>query len=185
MKRWIAQPPTLRVSIAGALTALIMIASTPPAQAAGAHTLLPTARKATHAKATHAKAAHAKAHVTRVRAAKVATTRGTFGMKAAIDPATGRLVRPTAEQVQALDAQSGIHQAAPDDDPARGITTERLANGATLARLDERFQEYEVARIGPDGKLVRDCVHGPEAAARFRKDAQTQAAAPAPKHEVQ
>lgn len=106
-------------------------------------------------------------------------------MKAAIDPATGRLVRPTAEQVLALDAQAGIRRAAAEDDPARGITTERLANGATLARLDERFQEYEVARIGPDGKLVRDCVHGPEAAARFRKDAQARAAAPAQEHEVQ
>lgn len=185
MKRWIAQPPTLRVSIAGALTALIMIASTPPAQAAGAHPSVPTARKATHTQATHARTTHAKAHVGRARAAMVATTRGISGMKAAVDPSTGRLVRPTAEQVQALDAQSGIRQAAPDDDPARGITMERLANGATLARLDERFQEYEVARIGPDGKLVRDCVHGPEAAARFRIDALTKAAAPAPKHEVQ
>jgi hypothetical protein len=30
-----------------------------------------------------------------------------------------------------------------------------------MSRLDERFQEFEVVRIGPDGKLVRTCVQGP------------------------
>ena len=120
--------------------------------------------------------------------ARSANASGTFvhtsGMKAAIDPATGRLVRPTAEQVRELDAQAGVRRAA-DDDPSRGIPVIRLANGAELAQLDERFQEFEVARIGADGKLVRACVQGPAAAAKFRADAPAKAPAPKPAREVQ
>ena len=53
------------------------------------------------------------------------------------------------------------------------------AGGVEMSRLDERFQEFEVARIGPDGKLVRTCVQGPARAAA------AQQAKPAPAKELQ
>ena len=54
-----------------------------------------------------------------------------------------------------------------------------LPNGAEMAQLDERFQEFEVVRIGPNGKLVRTCVQGPAAAEKAWQ------AKPAPAKELQ
>jgi hypothetical protein len=53
-----------------------------------------------------------------------------------------------------------------------------------MVRLDERFQEYEVARVGTDGKVQLDCVHGTEDVAKLRAKA-AQAKPAAPKREVQ
>ena len=184
MMRWIAHPRP-RAILPAALTTLIMILAT--------HAVLADASRAAAAKPvlaakpapTHRAAKPSRAAATHKQAARPsATLMRASGMKAAIDPATGRLVRPTAEQIQALDAQAGMLRAA-DDDPSRGIPVTRLANGAEIAYLDQRFQEFEVARVGADGKLIRSCVQGPAAAAKFRADAKAQAAAPKPAREVQ
>ena len=186
MKRRIAHP-RLRALLVGALTILI-----PCAGAIGARAAAPPASSAQAKPAPKAAHKTAKSRAVKPVAAKssraTSARPGTAGMKAAIDPATGKLVRPTAEQVQALDAQSAVVRAAADDDPSRGIPVLRQADGSEIAHLDERFHDYEVARIGPDGKLVKECVHGPEGVARFRKAAQAQATAPvapAPKKELQ
>ena len=189
MKRRIAHPRP-RTMLPAALTTLITIlaahaalaeAPRPAVRASAASTAgaSATAAKPAGAKATPGAPRAAHKHSTVARSAKAGggLVRAS-GMKAAIDPATGRLVRPTAEQVQALDAQAGVRRAA-DDDPARGIPVIRLANGAEIAHLDERFQEFEVARIGADGKLVRSCVQGPDAAAKLRAEAKAVAAKPA------
>lgn len=93
------------------------------------------------------------------------------GMRAVIDPVTGRLTRPTVD-----DAKPGAVPAAPeaaarvtpDEDASRGIAVVRLANGTEMARLDDRFQEFEVVKVGKDGKLIRACVQGKDAAQKFR-----------------
>jgi len=191
MKRRIAHPRP-RTMLPAALTTLITIlaahaaladAPRPAARAVAPAAQVATAKPASPATASSKKPRTARKHGAVVRSANAGggLVRAS-GMKAAIDPATGRLVRPTAEQVQALDAQAGVRRAA-DDDPSRGIPVIRLANGAEIAHLDERFQEFEVARIGADGKLVRSCVQGPDAAAKLRADAQ--AVAPKPAREVQ
>lgn len=116
-------------------------------------------------------------------AAKAAIPAGAAGMRAVIDPATGRLTRPTAQDDAGLPTQ-GVTRRAATEDVSRTLPIERLPDGAELVRLDERFQEYEVARVGADGKVQFDCVHGAEGAVRHRaKDAQA-TPAPAPKREV-
>jgi hypothetical protein len=181
MKRWIAHPRP-RATLPAALITLITILAAHAAMADAPRVATPAARPAS----THAQAKRARATSTHHKPTRPAS--GTLvrasGMKAAIDPTTGRLVRPTAEQIQALDAQAGV-QRATDDDPSRGIPVIRLANGAELAQLDGRFQEFEVARVGADGKLVRSCVQGEGAAAKFRADAKAKPAAPKPAREVQ
>jgi hypothetical protein len=94
------------------------------------------------------------------------------GMRAVIDPVTGRLTRPTVDDANPAAAQA-TGRVAPDEDPSRGIAVVRLANGTEMARLDDRFQEFEVAKVGANGKLIRACVQGKDAAQKFR-------AAPAP-----
>jgi hypothetical protein len=179
MKRRIADPRP-RALAPAALTILItlfaaqaVLADAPRAAVPAAKTPKHSTAKPARASATHRKATPASRSLA-----------GASGMKAAIDPATGRLVRPTAEQVQALDAQAGVRRAA-DDDPSRGIAIVRLANGTEVAQLDERFHEFEVARIGADGKLVRACVQGPDAAAKARAGIKATAAAPKPAKELQ
>jgi hypothetical protein len=178
MMRRIAHPRP-RAFLPAALTSLITIFAAHAVLADAPRPAAPKAKPAsTNATAKKSASAHRKStHVAS------ATRPFASGMKAAIDPATGRLVRPTAEQVQALDAQAGVRRA-PDDDPSRGIAVVRLANGAEIAHLDERFQEYEVARIGADGKIQRACVQGPDQAAKFRAEAKA-AAAPKPAKELQ
>ena len=180
MDRRIAHPRP-RAFVPAALTILITVFT---AQAVLADAPRAAATKPAKAQTlTPAKRARASATHKKTRAAS-RTLAGASGMKAAIDPATGRLVRPTAEQVQALDAQAGVRRAI-DDDPSRGIAIVRLANGTEVAQLDERFHEFEVARIGADGKLVRTCVQGPDAAAKARADLKATAAAPKPAKELQ
>lgn len=86
------------------------------------------------------------------------------GMRAYVDPATGKLTgRPVVDDAHPAPAASRVQ---PTDDASRDVPVTRLPNGADMAVLDERFHEYEVVRIGPDGKLVRSCVQGPQAAAK-------------------
>lgn len=105
--------------------------------------------------------------------------RGQHGMRATIDPATGRLVgRPSVTDAPgAAPVQAGTRVM--PDDASRDVPVTHLANGTDMATLDPRFQEFEVVRVGKDGKLVRDCVQGPRAAEKVRQ------AKPAPAKELQ
>src|SRR5258705_1176271 len=93
------------------------------------------------------------------------------GMRAVIDPVTGRLTRPAVDDANPSAAQApgqAASRVTPDEDASRGIAVIRLANGTEMARLDERFQEFEVAKVGANGKLIRACVQGKDAAQKFR-----------------
>ena len=106
---------------------------------------------------------------------KTAVTRQQ-GMRAYVDPVTGKLTRPVVDDTKPAPAASRV---LPTDDVTRVVPIIRLANGAEMAQLDERFQEFEVVRIGADGKLVRTCVQGPVAADKARQ------AKPQPAKELQ
>jgi hypothetical protein len=99
------------------------------------------------------------------------------GVRAVIDPVTGRLTRPTVDDAHPGEVKAQV-VTTPDDRP--DVAVEKNPKGGEMARLDDRYQEYEVAKVGPDGKLVHDCVHGPAAASAYRKEA----AKPAPAREV-
>jgi hypothetical protein len=150
MKRRIA--PTPGALAQGALAALLALCLVHAAEAAP---------KKTKARTTTKK--------------KTALTRQQ-GMRAYIDPVTGRLTRPVVDDTKPAPAASRV---TPTDDVTREVPVVRLANGAEMAQLDERFQEFEVVRIGADGRLVRTCVQGPVAADKARQ------AKPQPAKELQ
>jgi hypothetical protein len=90
---------------------------------------------------------------------------GRAGMIAAIDPQTGQLVAPTAEQAAALQLKAL--------DPAeamQGLEEVHFADGTVSVKdLSGRFMQYEVVRLGPDGSVQASCVQGAgEAAAALR-----------------
>src|SRR5262249_33724945 len=71
------------------------------------------------------------------------------GMRAYVDPVTGKLTtRPTTDGTQ---PQAAAARIAPTDETSRDVPITRLANGTEVAKLDERFQEFEVVRVGADG----------------------------------
>ena len=105
----------------------------------------------------------------RARAKKKTATTKASGLRAYVDPVTGKLVRPAATDAGGSPPQAAAAGRVAAEDASRDVPVERLANGTEMARLDERFQEFEVVRLGPDGKLVRACVQGPARAALTRK----------------
>ena len=97
---------------------------------------------------------------------KTAVVRPQKGLRAYVDPVTGKLTRPTVDDTKPAPAAARVM---PSDDATRDVPVVRLANGTEMAQLDERFHEFEVVRIGPDGKLVRTCAQGPVAAEKARQ----------------
>jgi len=85
--------------------------------------------------------------------------RAMAGMRAALDPATGRLIAPSAEQTRRMSELMWGYGPVDEDQPLVG---QRLADGTELADLDQRFMEFVVVEIGPDGKLRKRCVTGPQ-----------------------
>jgi hypothetical protein len=80
-------------------------------------------------------------------AAVPTTTAGAAGMIVAIDPESGALVPPTAEQVRTLTAaeRTGLMRT------SAGLTEVRLPNGAVMVDLQGRFMEYSLAQLDPAG----------------------------------
>ena len=81
----------------------------------------------------------------------------TQGLVVSIDPVDGAMGMPAADEFGAF-ARVG------DDEP---VATFRRANGSVRATLDERFADFAVVRMGPDGKPTWTCVHGSKSAAQF------------------
>src|SRR5947207_3504994 len=91
------------------------------------------------------------------RAWTLATPSQAQGMRVAIDPVDGAMGMPSPDQ---LSQQVMVGDDAP-------VSVERSANGAIIAHLDDRWAEYAVATVGPDGKPGWTCVDGRRAAIRF------------------
>lgn len=88
------------------------------------------------------------------------------GLIVAIDPETGELGSPNAEQLAALRAKSGG-----SEDPMEGLLEIRHPDGSVSVRdLSGRFLQFEIVRVGPDGSLQAGCAQGPEQAAAQMRD---------------
>ena len=83
------------------------------------------------------------------------------GLQVAIDPATGKLRQPTAEEVQQIaksfNATLRLHPLVP----------RVSANGAVSVELDDSFANFYIARMTDEGGLVFDCVNDPASALRL------------------
>lgn len=91
---------------------------------------------------------------------------GVGGRIVAIDPETGQLGAPSPEQIRALELAGQPLAVSRTDEVLRETV---LANGAVILHLDGRFQDYAVARVDRNGRLVLGCahdVHGPATALR-------------------
>jgi len=89
---------------------------------------------------------------------KASNAAATSGMKAYRDAETGKLRRPTADDLLAEAAAAPARVAA----PSVRITTS--ANGRRSAQLDESFMSYAVVNRDASGKLDMQCVTGEEQA---------------------
>jgi len=82
-------------------------------------------------------------------------TRSVGGAQVAIDPATGRVQQPTAEQAQALAA--GLqHMLARETE---GIPVTQLPDGTFMANLEDTFQEVAMATVDRKGRVKLHCVN--------------------------
>ena len=84
-------------------------------------------------------------------------TPGSAGMVVAIDPETGELTAPSAEQAAELQAQ--IVQ------PEEGVaTTTQMPDGSTRLNLNGTSIDYATIHIDASGKRVFGCTQNPNAA---------------------
>ncbi len=86
--------------------------------------------------------------VTPPAVAVAASPVGAAGMIVSIDPETGALVVPTADQVRQLTGaeRTGLMRT------SEGLTEVRLPNGAVMVDLQGRFMEFSLAQIDATGR---------------------------------
>jgi hypothetical protein len=72
------------------------------------------------------------------------------GLKAYIDPATGKLARPPAEELQRQNLQTNTMEVRKQEQPVMIP----LEGGGYRAPLDGRFQIESTATVQPDGSLT-------------------------------
>lgn len=87
------------------------------------------------------------------------------GLRIAIDPVDGAMGMPAADQL-GQQVVVGDGTTPTDETP---VQVDRAPDGTLTAHLDERWADFAVATIGPDGKPGWSCVHGTNGAARFLK----------------
>jgi hypothetical protein len=90
------------------------------------------------------------------------------GMVVGLDPETGTWGPPTPEQLRELAelrtlSEGDARRVAKPEGPLPEV---RHPDGHVSVELDGQFQEFTTVRIGPDGKPVFTCAHGPDEAAR-------------------
>lgn len=74
---------------------------------------------------------------------------------------SGKLRQPTPEEVQALTESLTLN------DSVEGLTTKKVANGATAVDLQGRFQSVAIAKKNPDGSISESCVQSKKEAEDF------------------
>ena len=92
-----------------------------------------------------------------------AKTEATPGMRVFKDPQTGQFREGDKSEIDALTGSGGglPTGSATAGTPARPFA---LPKGGIAVPVDESSMAYSVAKIGPDGKLVTECVTGEKAA---------------------
>ena len=94
-------------------------------------------------------------------------TASSAGRVVAIDPETGQPGAPSADQMSALRSAQG---SSIESLTAEGLVETRLANGTVILHLDERFNDYVIARIGRDGRVTYGCVYDHGGPGRAMRD---------------
>lgn len=122
----------------------------------------PSATLATAESATPKPAPRATARPAKRLTTPMASAPGSAGMIVGFDPETNQLGMPTAEQLQELKLLEN-----PKNWSDEGLVVEIRPDGSKSIDVQGRFMEYTVVRMGPDGKLVYDCVQGPAAAKKL------------------
>ena len=84
---------------------------------------------------------------------------GVNGLQVQIDPVDGAYGMPAADETPQLRV--------PADEAPVAVT--RHADGSVRAQLDERFADFAVVTLGPDGKPRWTCVHGSKQADKFTR----------------
>lgn len=102
-------------------------------------------------------------------------TAGSAGQQVAVDPKTGKFRAPTPEELQELTAPMANNQS------SEGLTEKAGPNGAVYVDLEGRFENYTVAKIGPDGKVVTGCATSAKEANEFFKSEPKKTSKPAAK----
>ena len=99
------------------------------------------------------------------------------GQRVGIDSETGGLRGLSTEEARVL-VESLIGTLNQSD---AGLTPAVLPSGARIVNLDGRFESAALAKMGPDGKIVTECVTTKEEAERFLTETRktTPAATPA------
>lgn len=108
--------------------------------------------KQTKKKCASRPAATATAEASKAQTAAPAETAGQAGVKAYIDPATGKLREPTAEDAAAAAAGRQALRAAP------APLVVQHPSGMMSAELGEEYMNDVVVQKSADGKLVYKCV---------------------------
>jgi hypothetical protein len=93
--------------------------------------------------------------------------------KVAIDPATGKLRQPTAQEAKDLAALGRMLSR-----PVESLPVSVHANGMLSVDLEDAFMDVSFVRLTPDGHLERGCLHLLDVATRFLLDPARPAAAP-------
>ena len=83
---------------------------------------------------------------------------GVSGLRVSIDPVDGAYSMPAPDETPQVVVAPG------DEAP---VATTRRADGSVRAQLDQRFADFAVVTLGPDGKPRWTCVHGSTEATRF------------------
>jgi hypothetical protein len=76
---------------------------------------------------------------------------GSAGQQVAIDSKTGKFRAPTPEELAILTAPMANNQS------SEGLVVKSGPNGLKLIDLDGRFENFSLAKISPDGKIVTGC----------------------------
>jgi hypothetical protein len=85
------------------------------------------------------------------------------GQKVAVDPATGKIRKPTQEEIQQL--VSGLEL----NDSVEGLTPRIVGTSTVAVDLEGRFENVMIVKINPDGTLAKACVASANDAKKFLK----------------
>ena len=170
----ISQLSTFLAGSTAALAVLVLLGGTAGAAETGS-----CAKK--KASARPAATSAAKPEAAKPPAETPAETAGQAGMKAYIDPATGKLREPTAEDAAAAAAAAAKSRQAQAARPEPVVV--QHSSGMVSAELGEEYMEDVVVRKNADGTLAFQCV--PRSQAQKASDKQTDKPAPQAKPELE
>ncbi len=102
---------------------------------------------------------------------------GVAGMVVGIDPETGKLGMPSREF---RDAMRDNPRGPALSRSMEGLQVIHRPDGSKMVDLRDRFQDYAIVRIAPDGRKEQTCVQGPEVEAALVGKPAAVAPEPAP-----